>query len=86
MSLATFLFSLAFQGSRAKEEMSGLRTMSDSWILANPSMEEPSKAIPESRAFPSLAAGIETLFTSPWMSVNCNRRNSTFLSRMVSNN
>ena len=70
----------------AKEDMSGRRSMSDSWILAKPSMEEPSNPVPESRAFPSLVAGIETLFTSPWMSVNCNRRDSTFLSRIVSNN
>ena len=44
--------------------------MSLSWMRANPSTDEPSNQRPWSIASSSLWSGIETVFTSPMMSVN----------------
>lgn len=49
--------------------------MSDSWIRANPSTDEPSNQTPSSRAASSPLTGKSMLFTAPATSENCKDRN-----------
>ncbi len=82
MSLAVFPIS-EFHGSMTNESVSGDRYMSDSSILTNPSMDEPSNIHLLSRAFSSCFAVIATFFSMPKMSVNWSLMNSTFSSLTI---
>ncbi len=65
------------QGMMAKVAGSGMAIMSDSSMRANPSMDEPSKPMPSSRALGSSSTVMATLFREPRMSVNQARMNLT---------
>ena len=62
-----------FHGITWKVEGSGSATMSDSWMRANPSIEEPSKPMPSVRAPSSSCEVIVNAFRNPRTSVNQRR-------------
>jgi hypothetical protein len=64
-----------FHGISWKVEGSGRATMSDSWMRANPSIEDPSKPIPSVRAPSSSCEVIVNAFRNPRTSVNQSRTN-----------
>ncbi len=67
---ATSTPSYAFQGRIWNVSMSGTANISLSSIRANPSMEDPSKPTPLSRASSSSSTVIVKLFKNPRISVN----------------
>src|SRR6266581_3063694 len=70
-------------GSTRNVSRSGFRTMSDSSIRTNPSIDEPSNMMSPSSAFSNWLSGTSTFLLTPRMSVNCRRRKDTpcFLAR-----
>ena len=62
-------------GSAWYVEGSGRKSVSDSEIRENPSMEEPSKPTPSSKAASSSAGDIMIVFSEPKISVNHSRIN-----------
>ena len=68
---------LLVEGQHPEGVGSGLRSMSDSSIRTNPSIEEPSNMISPSSAFSNWLRGTSTFLLTPRMSVNCRRRKST---------
>ena len=56
---------------------SGIASTSLSWTRLNPSMDEPSKDIPSSRAFSSSAGLMAKLLSCPSTSVNHSRTRRT---------
>ena len=71
------------QGSTEKVVGSGAAIMSDSSTRANPSMAEPSKAMPRSSALSNSATVMAKPLRLPRMSVNQSRMNLTSLSLAV---
>ena len=65
------------QGRISKVLGSGMASMSDSWTRLKPSMADPSKVMPSSRAFSSSAGVIAKLFSWPRTSVNHMRTKRT---------
>ena len=65
------------QGSSSKEFGSGMARTSLSCTREKPSMEEPSKVMPSSRAFSSSAGLMAKLFSCPRTSVNHRRMRRT---------
>ena len=78
MTLATRL-SASPHGKIWKVLRSGARSMSDSSIRTNPSIEEPSNIMSPASAFSNCDAGTSTFLLMPRMSVNCSLRNRTLL-------
>ena len=70
-------------GRTEKVVGSGFANMSDSVTRANPSIAEPSKPIPSSKAFSSSAGAIATDFKKPRTSVNHKRTKRIFRSSIV---
>jgi hypothetical protein len=68
------------QGTSWNVAGSGIASMSDSSMRANPSMEEPSKPMPSSKAFSSSSTVMAKDFSAPTMSVNQRRMNFTSFS------
>jgi len=60
------------QATSWKVAGSGKATMSDSWILVKPVMDEPSKPMPSSKAFSSSRGVIWKLLSTPSTSMNQN--------------
>ena len=60
-------------GKTWKVDGSGIATMSDSKTRANPSIADPSKAMPSSNADSNSAGATETLLSVPRTSVNHSR-------------
>ena len=75
-SRATFPF-VCDQGKIRNVSRSGTRSMSDSSIRVNPSIDEPSNMISPSSAFSNWVRGTSTFLMMPRMSVNCRRRKRT---------
>ena len=73
----------ARQGKMVNVAGSGFANISDSNSRANPSIAEPSKPIPSSKAFSSSAGAIATDFNVPRMSVNHRRIKRISRSSMV---
>ena len=71
------------QGTSWKVVGSGMAIMSDSSMRAKPSMDEPSKPMPSSRAFSSSSTVMAKLLRAPTMSVNQSRMNLTAFSRQA---
>jgi hypothetical protein len=65
------------QGTSWKVAGSGMASMSDSSMRAKPSMEEPSKPMPSSKAFSSSSTVMAKDLRAPTMSVNQRRMNLT---------